>query len=73
MYLKEEIRSCQYFQVDFEVESVRYKVFIYSVDKSHGNIKEREIDHSFNKIKCAVILNLAFLFSPENSQHGKFR
>ena len=39
MKLKENMRSCQHFLVDSEVESVRYKIIICAVESIIGTIK----------------------------------
>ena len=58
--LRKELRSCQHFLVDSELESARHKVFIYAVETLNETIVNEKLDHFFNNLKCAAKVNLAF-------------
>ena len=60
--LKEELRSCQHFLVDSELERVRHKVFNHAVETVKETIVNEKLDHFFNNLKCAAKVNLAFGF-----------
>ena len=71
--LREELRSCQYFLVDSELERARHKVFNYAVKTLNEIIVNENIDHFFNNLKCAAKLKLAFGFNLKNIEDGGFR
>ena len=58
--LREELRSCQHFLVDLELERARHKVFNYEVETLNETIVNEKLDQFFNKLKCAAKVNLAF-------------
>ena len=60
--LWEELRSCQYFLVDSELERARHKVFNYAVETLNETIVNEKLDHFFNNLKCAAKVNPAFGF-----------
>ena len=60
--LREELRSCQNFMVDSELERARHKVFNHAVETLNETIANTKLDHFFNKLKCAAKVNLAFGF-----------
>ena len=49
--LREELRSCQHFLVDSEIERARQKVFNYAIDKLNAEIVDEKPDHFFEKLK----------------------
>ena len=59
---REELRSCQHFLVDSELEKARYKVFNYEVETLNETVVNEKLDHVFNKLKCAAKVNLDFGF-----------
>ena len=71
--LREELRSCQHFLVDFEFERARHKVFNYSVETLNGTIVIEKFDQFFNKLRCAPKVNLAVGFVLKNIEDGGFR
>ena len=71
--LREELRSCQHFLVDSELERVTDKVFNYAVEALNEPIVNEKLDHLFNKLKCAAKVNLAFGFNLKNIEDGGFR
>ena len=71
--LREELRSCQHFMVDSELERARYKVFNYTVETLNGTIVNEKLEHFFNNLKCAVKMRLAFSFILKNIEDGGFR
>ena len=70
--LREELRSCQHFLVDSELERARHKVFNYAVETLNEAIMIEKRDHCFNNFKCAAIVNLAFGFILKNIEDGWF-
>ena len=71
--LREELRSCQHFLVDFELERARHKVFNYAVEALNEKIVNEKLDHFFNNLKCAAKVKLAFGFISKNIENGGFR
>ena len=57
--LREELRSCQHFLVDSELERARHKVFNYAVEALNKTVVNEKLDHFFNNLKCAAKVNLA--------------
>ena len=60
--LKEELRSCQRFLVDSELEKAGHKQFKYAIANLNVTEVNEKLDHFFNSSKCAVKVNLAFGF-----------
>ena len=71
--LREELRSCQIFLVDSELERARHKVVNYAVETLNETIVNEKLDHLFNNLKCAAKVNLAFGFILKNIEDGGFR
>ena len=71
--LREELRSCQHFLVDSELERARHKVFNYAVETLNETIVNEKLDQFFNNLKCAAKVNLAFGFILKNIEDGGFR
>ena len=71
--LKVELRSCQHFLVDSELESARHKVFNNAVETLNETVVNEKLDHFFNNLKCAAKENLSFGFILKNIEDGEFR
>ena len=71
--LREELRSCQHFLVDSELERARHEVFNYAVETLNEIFVNEKLDHFFNNLKCAAKVNLAFGFILKNMEEGGFR
>ena len=71
--LREELRCCQHFLVDSELERARHKVFNYAVETLNETIVNEKLDHFFNNLKRAAKVNLAFGFILKNIEDGGFR
>ena len=71
--LREELRSCQHFLVDSELERARHKVFNYAVETLNETIVNEKLDHFFNNFKCAAKVNLAFGFILKKIEDGGIR
>ena len=71
--LRDELRSCQHFLVDPELEKTRHKVFNYAEESLNETIVNEKLDHFFDKLKCAAKVNLAFGFILKNIEDGGFR
>ena len=70
--LREELRSCQHFLVDSELERARHKVFNYAVETLNETMVNEKFDHLFNNLKIAAKVNLAFGFILKNIEDGRF-
>ena len=68
--LREELRSCQHFLVDSELERARHKVFNYAVEALNETVVNEKLHHFFNNLKCAAKVNLAFGFILKNIEDG---
>ena len=71
--LREELRSCQHFLVDSELERARHKVFNYAVETLNETIVNEKLDHFFNNFNCAAKVILAFGFILKIIEDGGFR
>ena len=71
--LREELRSCQHFLVDSELQRARRKVFNYAVETVNETIVKEKHDHFFNNLKYAAKVNLAFGFISKTIEDGGFR
>ena len=71
--LREELRSCQHFLVDSELERARHKVFTYPVETLKETIVNEKLDQFFNNLKCLAKVNLAFGFILKTIEDGGFR
>ena len=60
--LREELRCCQHFLVDSELERARHKLFNYAVETLNETIVNEKFDQFFNKLNCARKANEAFGF-----------
>ena len=60
MDLKEELRSCQHFLGDSELEMAAHKVFNYSVENLNETIVNGTLDRFIYHLQCARKVNLAF-------------
>ena len=72
--LRKELRSCQHFLLDSELERARHKVFNYAVESlNEKTIMNDKLDNFFNNLKCAAKVNLAFGFILKTIEDGRFR
>ena len=71
--LREELRSCQHYLVDSELERAIHKVFNYAVETLNETIVNEKLDHFPNNLKYAAKVNLAFGFILKNLADGGFR
>ena len=71
--LREELRSCQHFLLDSELERARHKVFNYAVETLNETIVNEKLDHFLNTLKCAAKVILAFGSILKNIEDGGFR
>ena len=70
---REDLRSCQHFLVDSELEKARHKVFNFAVEALNETVLNEKLDHFSNNLKCAAKVNLAFGFILKNIEDGGFR
>ena len=52
--LREELRCCQHFLVDSEIERARHKVFNYAVEALNETVVNEKLDHFSNNLICAA-------------------
>ena len=71
--LREELRSCQQFLVDSELERARHKIFNYAVETLNETIVNEILDHFLNNLKCAAKVNLSFGFILKTIEDERFR
>ena len=71
--LREELRSCQHFLVDSELERARHRVFSYAAETLNETIVNEKLDHFFNILKCPATVDLAFGFIWKTIEDGGFR
>ena len=71
--LREELRSCQRFLVNSELERARHKVFNYAVKTPNETTVNEKLDLFFNNLKCSGKVNLVFGFIFKNIEAGGFR
>ena len=71
--MREELRSCQHFLVDSELEGARHKILNYAVETLNETVVNEKLDIFFNNLKCAAKVNLVFGFILKNIEHGGFR
>ena len=69
----EELRSCQHFLVDSEIERARHKVFNYAVETLNETIVNEKMDHFLTNLDCAAKVNVAFGSLSKNIEDGWFR
>ena len=58
----EQLRSCQHFLVDSELERARHTVFNYAIENLSAKIVDEKREHFFNNLKCAAKVKLPFRF-----------
>ena len=71
--LREELRSCQHFLVDSELQRASHKVSNYALETLSETTLNEKLNHFFNNLKCAAKVNLAFGFILKNIEDGGFR
>ena len=71
--LRKELRSCQNFLVDSDLERARHKVFKTAVKTLNETIVNEKLGPFVNNLKCAAKANLAFGFILKNMEDGGFR
>ena len=71
--LREELRSCQHFVVDSELEKARHKSLQLCYGEPRRKSCPQKTDLFFNNLKCAAKVNLAFGFILRNIEDGGFR
>ena len=71
--MREELCSYQHFLVDSELERARHKVFNYAMETLNEAVMNEKLDHFFNILKRAAVVNLAFGFVLKNLEDGGFR
>ena len=70
---EEELQSCRYFLVDYEIQKGRNSVFNFVFNNRTAKVIEEKLDRVLDKLKCAPKLNLAIGFILQNVEDRKFR
>ena len=70
--VKEELRSCQHFLGDSELERARHKVFNYALKNLNEKVVNRRLDHCINNLNFAAKVNPAVGFPLKNIEDGGF-
>ena len=60
--LKGELRTCQHFLVDSQLEKGRQRVFNFALDFFSAEKINSKLDYVFHQLRCAAKINLAFGF-----------
>ena len=68
---KEELRSCQHFLVDSELEWVRHKVFNCATENLNATNVDETLDQFSKNLNCAVKVKPAIEFVLKNVEDGK--
>ena len=71
--IREDLRCCQHFLVDSELERARHKVFTYAVETLDETVVNEKLDQFFNKMNFARKANEAFAFILKKIKNGGFR
>ena len=71
--LKEELRACQHFLVDSQLEKGRQRVFNFALDSFSAEKINSKLDYVFQQLKCAAKINLAFGFVLKNIEDASCR
>ena len=70
--LKEELRACQHFLVDTEMENGRHQVFTFQMSKLDTKIINENLE-VFNKLDSAAEIHLALGFVLRNFETGEYQ
>ena len=71
--LLEELRSCQHFFVDSQLDCARHQVFNCAIGSLKTKILDEKFDHFFNNLKSAAKMDPTFRFIPRNIEDARFR
>ena len=71
--LKEELRACQHFLVDSQLEKGRQRVFNFALNSFSAEKINSKLDYVFQQLKCAAKINLAFGFVFKNIEDASCR
>ena len=70
--LKQELRSCQHFLVDSELEIARHKILFYAAENLNKTIVKEKLDRFFDSLEFAAKKNSAFGLFLKNMENGGF-
>ena len=73
MSLKQELRSCQHFLVDFEPRRAGHSLLHYAEENLDATLVDKRLDYFFRNLKCAAKVILAFEFILKKLEDGGFR
>ena len=71
--LREELRSCQHFLVDAELERARHKVFNYAVETLNEKIVNEKLDLLFQQFEMCRKSESGFWFQFEKYRRRRIR
>ena len=68
--LKEGLQTCKHFILDSETQNGGQRVFSFARDKLEAHTLSRKLNIVYEKLKCALMLNVAFVFVLKNLEDG---
>ena len=68
--LKEGLQPCKHFLLDSETRNGGQRVFSFARDKLEAHTLSRKLNIVYEKLTCALMLNVAFVFVLKNLEDG---
>ena len=72
-FSKGELRACQNFLVDSELENRRQLLFNFGLSAFIPSLVNKKLDYVFKELKCATKFNIAFGLVLNTIEHGTCR
>ena len=69
----DELRTCEHFFVDSEMENRRHRVVNFAMNILDGHTLTQKLVRVIDKLKCAAKLNVSFGFVLKNVEDGTCR
>ena len=71
--LRDELRSCQHFLVDVELERARHKVFNYAVETLNETVVNEKLDHFIQHFEMCSKSESGFCFHSEKYRRRRIQ
>ena len=71
--LRGELKSCEHFLADTEMENGRHRVFNFAMSSFDMSLLNDKLDYVFKKLKCAAEVNVAIGFLLKKIEEGMCR
>ena len=71
--LRDNLNAYQHFLTDTEMENGRHKVFNFQLLKLDLNLVNEKLDQVFEKLDCAIKINIALGFVSRNLETSEYR